>query len=288
MVGPVAAKLDWSTVEAEYDAKGHNPLDPVRVPTAAQLFAEVLRTKIFNGEYKSGDSLPPERVLVEQAQITRAAVRDALAILKQQGLIVTRAGRNGGSVVSRPTQQDLISSLDIYLQAQGWGPKTPALTESREIIEPWCAALAAHRRTGDELDAIRRLHDRQEHALDNVPKYLEASQAWHIAVGDASHNTLLAAFMHATDEVLMAATSSARFSSHESRLRSLTAHREITAAIADRDSGRAHELMMRHIRGSERSIQQLLESGSHTSDAADAEPGCCGNTAIRGRSSVAH
>ncbi|WP_368680157.1 FCD domain-containing protein (plasmid) [Rhodococcus opacus] len=238
-------------MDVEHDTKRHTPFGPVRVPTAAQLFAEHLRTKIFNGEYKSGDHLPPERVLVEQGGLTRAAVRDALAILKQQGLIVTLTGRHGGSVVSRPTQQDLITSLDVFLQAQGWGPETPTLTESREIIEPSCAALAAQRRTTAELDAIHLFQDRQAHSLDNIPEYLSASQAWHVAVSDASHNTLLAAFMHATAEVLMAATNSARFSSHESRLCSLTAHREITEAIADRNSGRARELMTQHIRGSE-------------------------------------
>jgi DNA-binding FadR family transcriptional regulator len=111
-------------------------LGPVDVPKAADVLANLLRDRILSGEIAEGEALPPERTLVEQSRLSRASVREALRILKQQGLIVTRPGRGGGSVVARPSADDLVGSLDLYLRGQGWGRGNTTLLEAREIIEP--------------------------------------------------------------------------------------------------------------------------------------------------------
>lgn len=233
-------------------------ITPVRVPKPAELFADMVREKIFSGEFPTGETLPPERVLVEQSQLSRATVREGLGVLKQQGLLITKPGRTGGSIVSRPTEKDLVGSIDLYVQSQGWNSDTRTLVESREIIEPWCAALAAHRRTDEQLDAMREQNETMEANLDRVENYLQASSAWHVAVATASHNALLSAFMHASRQALMTGSSSTRFHEHAAREQTWQAHLAITDAIAEQDAARAYELMGGHVRAGEESVAHLL------------------------------
>jgi GntR family transcriptional repressor for pyruvate dehydrogenase complex len=94
--------------------------DPVARPRAAAALADELRGLILSGEWGPNTLLPSEWELVEQKGVTRSSVREALLILKRDGLIVTRAGRNGGSVVVRPSPSNLVASLDVFIQGQAW------------------------------------------------------------------------------------------------------------------------------------------------------------------------
>lgn len=221
---------------------------PVAVPKPAEVFADILRQKIFDGEFATGEALPAERVLVEQSQLSRSTVREALAILKQQGLIVTKSGRNGGSIVTRPTQSDLIASLDVYLLSKGLGPQTPTLTETRQVIEPWCAALAASRATGDDLEAIEAAHRHMVSLIDDTARYIRASQDWHFAVADASHNSLLAALMRVRADAVRAAASAGRYAERAAREESIEFHAQITERILARDPRGAYAAMGTHLR----------------------------------------
>jgi GntR family transcriptional regulator len=73
-----------------------------------QLLAEELRKEILSGKLRLGDQLPTENQLVENSQMSRATVRQALSILEHEGFIVTRHG--AGRFVSRP---DVVVSSGI-------------------------------------------------------------------------------------------------------------------------------------------------------------------------------
>ena len=53
----------------------------------------MLRARMASGVYAQGASLPPERVLRQEFAVGRDVVLDALAMLRVEGLIITRRGR---------------------------------------------------------------------------------------------------------------------------------------------------------------------------------------------------
>ncbi|MFF2651719.1 GntR family transcriptional regulator [Streptomyces sp. NPDC058045] len=55
--------------------------------------ADELRHRITNGNLTAGDQLPPESDLIKQYETSRQTVREALAALENEGLIVRRHGR---------------------------------------------------------------------------------------------------------------------------------------------------------------------------------------------------
>jgi DNA-binding GntR family transcriptional regulator len=70
---------------------GTRPSDPspIRRQVTSELVAEHLRWQIFRGELRPGDRITPERV-AEELSVSRLLVREALAVLAHDGLVVMR------------------------------------------------------------------------------------------------------------------------------------------------------------------------------------------------------
>lgn len=55
--------------------------------------ADLLRAEIKSGSYRPGQALPSESTIGETYQVGLPAVRSALGVLRQEGLIVTERGK---------------------------------------------------------------------------------------------------------------------------------------------------------------------------------------------------
>src|SRR3712207_4514293 len=121
-------------------------LRPVRGHHAFETSVEQLATAIRLGVYPRGSTLPPERELAVRLGISRATLREAMAALREAGLVQTTRGRGGGPVVTlrpRTPSARAASRLSPARRAE-W---LDAL-EFRRIVEPGAAQLAAARSLG--------------------------------------------------------------------------------------------------------------------------------------------
>src|SRR6202011_1602573 len=184
-------------------------LDPVEVPKASDVLARELRERILNGELAEGTALAPERELVKQTHMSRATVREALRILEVQNLVRVRAGRAGGAFVQRPTTKSMASSVTMLIRGQQI--KLADLMETREALEPFCAELAARKRTDDDLAVLDRANDAIADPDADLPAFLQANLDWHVGVAMASHNELLIGFMIALSQAIYTGTENAAF-----------------------------------------------------------------------------
>ena len=163
-------------------------LGSVHVPNSCDVLAERLQQQILTGAYPPGSPLPTERELVASSGLSRGSVREALRILGAQGLVRTRAGRYGGSVVSRPTDAQLAGHINLF--AKGRGVSLSALVQARQAVEPMVAQLAARHRTAADLAALQLISARlDEAALDDAPRFLEENANWHTALAAARSDT---------------------------------------------------------------------------------------------------
>jgi GntR family transcriptional repressor for pyruvate dehydrogenase complex len=69
------------------------PYVPVQTTKLFEQITEQIEQRILRGELQSGDRLPTERELAEQFHASRTAVREAMKILAQKGLLAIRPGR---------------------------------------------------------------------------------------------------------------------------------------------------------------------------------------------------
>lgn len=67
-------------------------IDPTSDRARYRQLADILRTKILAGEWEPGRTLPAERDLGHEYQVSQTTVRKALAIVAAEGLVVTQPG----------------------------------------------------------------------------------------------------------------------------------------------------------------------------------------------------
>jgi len=220
-------------------------LNPVEVPKASDVLARELRERILSGELAEGTTLPAERELVKQTQMSRATVREALRILEVQNLVRVRAGRAGGAFVQRPTSKSMASSVTMLIR--GSKIKLADLMETREALEPFSAELAARKRTDDDLAVLDRANKDIANPDADLAAFLQANLDWHVGVAAASHNELLIGFMIALSHAIYTGTENAAFVDDDVRAVTARAHRSITNAIRSKDADAAGRRMRRHV-----------------------------------------
>ena len=232
-------------MEGDSPTRSAITLSPVDVPKAPDVLARELRERILSGELPEGAALPAERELVKQTQMSRATVREALRILEVQNLVRVKAGRAGGAFVQRPTTASMASSVSMLIR--GRQIKLADLMETREALEPFCAELAAAKRTEDDLATLDRANDAIADPGADLSRFLQANLDWHVGVAIASHNELLIGFMTALSQAIYAGTENASFVDESVRTVTARAHKSVTKAIRDKDAEAAGRRMRRHV-----------------------------------------
>ncbi|WP_432850118.1 FadR/GntR family transcriptional regulator [Amycolatopsis sp. CA-161197] len=116
----------------------------------AEAVAARLLDAITLGLLDDAEQLPSEVELAAQFRVSTVTVREALAVLRQQGLVETRRGRGGGSFVRTPAwpapsswaqRLRLVSLADLrdfgdhYLAVAGSAAKLASERSSQEDLE---------------------------------------------------------------------------------------------------------------------------------------------------------
>ena len=72
--------------------------------------SSIIQNKILSGQYESGDKLPTEDELVEYFRVSKITVRNALALLETEGLIVRTRGKGTFVAMGVPLKKQYIHS----------------------------------------------------------------------------------------------------------------------------------------------------------------------------------
>ena len=236
-------------------------LGAINVPKSCDVLAERLQQHILSGDYPPGSALPTERELVLTTGLSRGSVREALRILEAQGLVRTRAGRYGGSVVSRPSDTMLAGHIQLF--AKGRGVPLSALVEARQALEPMVAYLAARNRTGEDLAALKLISARLDDAAPNdVSTFLHENANWHSALAAASHNDLLRAFTASISGLMLEASQIENFASPDVRTLVTQAHRRILEAIEAGDGDAARRRAERDVQAYAKHLEAAVQAAA--------------------------
>ncbi|RMQ40914.1 Transcriptional regulator, GntR family, partial [Pseudomonas cichorii] len=155
-----------------------------------QLVAEFSR-KIREGEIKSGEKLPTEQVIIRETGVSRTVVREAMSRLQAEGLVETRHGI-GTFVVDASRPRD----FQIPQIAAGNPPDAAAIIELRLSLEPESAALAAQRRTPQQLDTIRQALDELHRCAEAGIDTFQADFEFHRAIVQCTANSFFTDVMN--------------------------------------------------------------------------------------------
>jgi GntR family transcriptional regulator, transcriptional repressor for pyruvate dehydrogenase complex len=217
----------------------------ISVPKPQHVLAEHLRDCILRGEIPEGDSLPSERDLVSQTGLSRGAVREALRTLAVEGLVQTRHGRFGGSVVMLPGNESMAAAINRFVQGRRLSLRS--LQETREVLEPFLARLACTRRTEDNVSELKSLHGELLASVDHFQEFASINVKWHNAVAKASGNELLAAVLYSISHGVHVATATEEYDTMETRQQVIKIHSRINDAIEAGNADVAERSMRQHM-----------------------------------------
>jgi GntR family transcriptional repressor for pyruvate dehydrogenase complex len=113
----------------------------LKVPKAAELVSNRLRSQIVRGELKEGSALAPERQLIEKFGVSRPTLREAIRILESEGLVSIQRGARGGAIVQSPTVRMATRYVSLVLQANG--TTLMDIHKVHRLIEPTAARVVA-------------------------------------------------------------------------------------------------------------------------------------------------
>ncbi|MGH3273334.1 MAG: GntR family transcriptional regulator [Streptosporangiaceae bacterium] len=154
----------------------------------AEQMAQRLGQAIRLGLILDGEQLPPETQLSDQLGIATVTLREVLATLREQGLVVTRRGRAGGTFARAPLD-DRPGALPQRLREFST-QDIQELGDHRSAISGTSARLAAERALPGEIDSIQRQVDRLRNAI-TISERRRADTQFNIEVAAAAQSSRL-------------------------------------------------------------------------------------------------
>jgi GntR family transcriptional repressor for pyruvate dehydrogenase complex len=200
---------------------------------------------------KAGDALPPERELAERYGVGRSSVREALRMLESRGLIESRGS---GTFVVAAWRNPFQEPLSVVVA--GEDVDRAQLFEVRRLLESEAAALAATRRTIDQLNLMYETTEDMEIELDSAERFIAADIRYHLVIAEATGNRLLLRLMQAIRDSLTEMFGTV-FKFPGGPERSVAQHRLINEAIEAQDAERARRLMTEHILRVEQELAEI-------------------------------
>jgi GntR family transcriptional regulator, sialic acid-inducible nan operon repressor len=221
---------------------------PIRPQKLYEQVSARLETRIIDKTYDIGDLLPSERDLMREFGVGRPAIREALAHLRNMGLVELRSGER--AMVIRPTAEVVVEALSgvaKHMLAAQDGVHN--FQNARLFFEVGLARHAASHATEEDVAELRHALEANRDALRDLDRFERTDVAFHYVLAVIPRNPIFPAIHAAIVEWLV----QQRHITLNWRGRKGTAetayqaHKAIYEAIAARDPDLAEKAMRDHL-----------------------------------------
>lgn len=226
---------------------------------------EQLAEQIKSGRLAPGARLPTEHALTRAARVSRTVVREAVAALRAEGLVITRQGV--GAFVSAEPQHTPFRIEPERMQTLA---DTLNVMELRLGVEIESAGIAAGRASRAQLRAIGLALEAIERAAAAGKSAVDEDLAFHRAIADATGNPEFPRFLQFIGRHLIPRRTVSGLPERMGGQKAYLAliqeeHRRIFEAIRGRDPAAAREAMRRHLT---RSLERYRKLAAERQEAA--------------------
>jgi DNA-binding FadR family transcriptional regulator len=211
-----------------------------------QLF-EQLAGEIRAGRLAPGARLPTEQELTRAARVSRTVVREAVAALRAEGLVITRQGV-GAFVSAAPQQAPFRIDTERLHSIQ----EILFVMELRLCVEVESAGLAAERASRAQLRAIDAALDAMDRATAQGKAAVDEDLELHRAIAEGTNNPQFPRFLqfigrHLIPRHIVSGMPRSMGGQRPYLEMLQTEHRRIVDAIRAHDPKAAREAMRRHL-----------------------------------------
>ena len=215
---------------------------PVVKEKLSDVVTKSIKDAILQGKMKPGEKIPTEHELVEQFQVSRIVVREALKNLEAIGLLVIKRG-SGMFVAEAGTK----TTTDAFLTALVMQHvDMEEITEARIHIEPMIVALAAKKRTTANLNNLNKNIKETQKLIDSKKPAKSKNIEFHILISECTQNKAIMlsiqALLYSLEQL-----DPPRDGYPKRDSAALRFHKELFETIKKKDSEQAMNLMREHL-----------------------------------------
>ena len=209
---------------------------------------EAIGFAIVRGDYAEGTLLPSKEEFIAQLSVSQTTLREAIQTLTAKGMVEAKA-KVGTRVLGQARWNMFDADILSWRLRLGMSAELLAmLFEIRQSIEPVAAALAAVRRSGDDVERLEALARHMDLASGDHEAFVRADVQFHQSILEISGNPFmqsLGALIHAA----LAASFTLSAPTERSEMSTLVQqqHMDIVDAIRERSPQDASQAMLKVI-----------------------------------------
>jgi GntR family transcriptional regulator, transcriptional repressor for pyruvate dehydrogenase complex len=218
---------------------------PIKNTKVYEQVIDQIKAMIEEGTLKKGDRLPSERNLVEQLQVSRTSIREALRALEVIGLIECRQGE--GNYIKASFEDNLLEPLSIMFMLEGSNPQE--IWELRKIIEVEASGLAAKRITEEQLLELKGIL-KSFIASEDEEVSAEIDKQFHYKIAEYSGNILIFNILRTISALVEDLIKDLRkiiLVDEENKEKLLLQHEEVFSAMEKHNSAAARQALRKHL-----------------------------------------
>lgn len=217
---------------------------------------DLLKAKIFAGEFRPGDRLPAERDLAEALKVSRLSVREAYRALQLFGMLEIRRGNEGGAFICAPDRTSIIQSVSDLLRFQGI--TLDQWNEARLVIELDIGRLAVDRACDADYAHLESLIEEARQKIRvNVPAHEEHTR-FHLAFAELAANPILFTAYNSMMGLLLDNLTALEVAPEHSR-EAAVMHTRIVLALKEKNRERLHAVIEDHVREAGKRLAPLVK-----------------------------
>ena len=146
-----------------------------------------IKSLIDDGQITHGSRLPSERKFAQMLGVSRPSLREAIKALSMLGIIVNKHGE--GNFLSDDHDNWPTEPLSIFFSL-----KKGALIdiyEARKGMEMQAVALAAERKTADNIKKMKAALEKMRQSIGNADDFYRHDMHFHLAITAATKNEVI-------------------------------------------------------------------------------------------------
>ncbi|CUU25102.1 FCD domain-containing protein [Duffyella gerundensis] len=225
-----------------------------------QEIGQHLRQQIIDGMYAVGSRLPTERAIAETWGVSRTIVREALLMLELEGTVDIRQS-SGVYVMRIPSatsdEEEAFFRSDV-------GPFE--MLQARQLLESNIAAFAARMATKADIENLRRTLEQEQRAIAMNDSSQDNDKLFHLLLAGATQNQMLldtvtSVWRHHENNPLWQQLR-AHIETRSYRLKWLSEHQTILAALRRRDVMGSWQAMWQHLENVKNTLLEISDANA--------------------------
>ena len=192
--------------------------------------------------------MSPESVLVEEYNVSRPTLREAMRLLESQGLVAIRRGSHRGPLAAMPDLKQVVDMFTMHLQLRK--ATLADIYQFRMIFEPAAARAAATSASESEIEVLKSIVADEKAAIPSGTGFSEIAWRFHTELVRASGNitmTMLAETLEKVSAKHASAMLMGWEEQQDQRDRAYRAHRRMVGLLERGEADKAEQFWSRHM-----------------------------------------